>query len=241
MPRRWQALRASSWPRSPRRCRRDSPPCRTRPRPPSSARALPAPRPSRPGLKPAEIFLGVLTAVGGFVDVSELVFMSQAGSRFGYALIWVVVLSTVGIMVFGEMSGRVAAIAKQPVFNLMRNRLGLRLGLVTLIASFISNLITCAAEIGGVALVLQLLTGAPMRLMALAATAAFIATVWFLPFKWIERSYGLLGLFMLVFGAALAAIHPPWGQLAGGLVPQVPRGLSTRDLVAFAYFAVALL
>jgi len=192
-------------------------------------------------LKLTELFLGILTAVGGFVDVSELVFMSQAGSRFGYALIWVVVLSTVGIMVFGEMSGRVAAIAKQPVFNLMRNRLGLRLGLITLIASFVSNLITCAAEIGGVALVLQLLTGAPMRLMAVAATAAFIATVWFLPFKWIERTYGLLGLFMLVFGAALVAIHPPWGQIAGGMVPQVPRGLSTRDMIAFAYFAVALL
>jgi Mn2+/Fe2+ NRAMP family transporter len=192
-------------------------------------------------LRLGEIFLGILTAVGGFVDVSELVFMSQAGSRFGYALIWVVVLATVGIMVFGEMSGRVAAIAKQPVFNLMRHRLGLRLGLITLIASFLSNLITCAAEIGGVALVLQLLTGAPYPLMALAATIAFIATVWLLPFKWIERSYGLLGLFMLVFGAALVAIHPPWREVAGGLVPQVPKGLSTRDLIAYAYFAVALL
>jgi Mn2+/Fe2+ NRAMP family transporter len=192
-------------------------------------------------LKPAELFLGILTAVGGFVDVSELVFMSQAGSRFGYALIWVVVLATIGIMVFGEMSGRVAAIARQPVFNLMRHRLGLRLGLVTLIASFLSNMITCAAEIGGVALVLQLLTGAPYALMALAATLAFIATVWLLPFKWIERSYGLLGLFMLVFGAALIAIHPPWREMAGGLVPQVPKGLPTRDLIAYAYFAVALL
>jgi hypothetical protein len=46
-------------------------------------------------LKPLEIFLGVLTAVGGFVDVSELVLMSQAGSRFDYRLIWVVVLATV--------------------------------------------------------------------------------------------------------------------------------------------------
>jgi len=98
-------------------------------------------------LKPAELFLGILTAVGGFVDVSELVFMSQAGSRFGYALIWVVVLSTIGIMVFGEMSGRVAAIAKQPVFNLMRHRLGLQLGIVTLIASFLSNLITSLTNI----------------------------------------------------------------------------------------------
>jgi Mn2+/Fe2+ NRAMP family transporter len=163
--------------------------------------------------------------------------MSQAGSRFGYALIWVVIIATIGIMVFGEMSGRVAAIAKQPVFNLMRHRLGLRLGLITLIASFLANIITCAAEIGGVALVLQLLTGLPYPLMALVGTLIFVASVWLLPFKWIERSYGLLGLFMLVFGA----IHPPWHAVAGGLVPQVPKGVPTRDLIAYAYFAVALL
>jgi manganese transport protein len=189
----------------------------------------------------AELALGILTAVGGFVDVSELVFMSQAGSRFGYALIWVVVLATVGIMVFGEMSGRVAAIAKQPVFNLMRHRLGLKLGLIVLVASFASNLITCAAEIGGVALILRLLTGAPYWLMAIAATFLFIGSVWVLPFKWIERAYGLLGLFMLVFIAALVAIHPPWAEIARGALPQIPAGLSNRDLLAFAYFAVALI
>jgi Mn2+/Fe2+ NRAMP family transporter len=188
----------------------------------------------------AELALGIMTAVGGFVDVSELVFMAQAGSRFGYALIWVVVLATIGIMVFGEMSGRVAAIAKQPVFNLMRHRLGLGLGIVTLIASFLANLITCAAEIGGVALVLRLLTGGPYWLMAIAATLVFVASVWVLPFKWIERAYGLLGLFMLVFIAALVAIHPPWVGIAHGALPQVPAGLSSRDLLAFLYFSVAL-
>jgi Mn2+/Fe2+ NRAMP family transporter len=46
---------------------------------------------------------------------------------------------------------------------------------------------------------------------------------------------------MLVFGAALIAIDPPWHQIAGGLVPQMPQPASTRDLLAFAYFAVALL
>jgi len=38
-------------------------------------------------LKPLELTRGILTAVGGFVDVSELVFVSQAGARFGYTLI----------------------------------------------------------------------------------------------------------------------------------------------------------
>src|SRR4051812_24464335 len=182
-----------------------------------------------------------MTAVGGFVDISELVFAAKAGSQFGYALIWVFAFATVGIIVFAEMSGRVAAVARQPVFNLMRHRLGLKLGLVTLGASIISNLITCAAEVGGVALILNYLTGAPYALMAVGITAFIIVTIWVLPFKWIERIYGLLGLFMLVFAVALVAIHPPWDKFAGGFVPQVPAGLSTKEMFTFFYFIVAVL
>ena len=59
-----------------------------------------------------EITLGIMTAMGGFVDVSELVFTAQAGAKFLYALIWVIVLGTIIIMVFGEMSGRVAAMSR---------------------------------------------------------------------------------------------------------------------------------
>src|SRR5437868_7022768 len=139
---------------------------------------------SRPRLNPLELTLGIMTAVGGFVDISELVFAARAGSAFGYALIWVFAYSTVGIIVFSEMSGRVAAVAKQPVFNLMRHRLGLKLGLITLAASIIANLITCAAEIGGVALVLNYLTGAPYPLMAIVITLLLISSIWVLPFKW---------------------------------------------------------
>jgi manganese transport protein len=192
-------------------------------------------------LNPLELTLGIMTAVGGFVDISELVFAAKAGSTFGYALIWVFAFSTVGIIVFSEMSGRVAAVAKQPVFNLMRHRLGLKLGLVTLVASVISNLITCAAEIGGVSLILNYMTGAPYVLMAIVTTVGFILSIWVLPFKWIERIYGLLGLFMIVFAAALVAIHPPWDKVAGGLLPQVPHGLSTKELLTFGYFTVAII
>jgi Mn2+/Fe2+ NRAMP family transporter len=191
-------------------------------------------------LNPLELTLGIMTAVGGFVDISELVFAAKAGSTFGYALIWVFAFSTVGIMVFGEMSGRVAAVAKQPVFSLMRHRLGLKLGIVTLIASLVANLITCAAEVGGVALILNYLTGAPYMGMAFASTAVLMAAIWVLPFKWIERTFGLLGLLMIAFAAALVAIHPPWHHIAGGFVPQVPAGLSTKELLNFAYFTVAI-
>jgi len=192
-------------------------------------------------LNPLELTLGIMTAVGGFVDISELVFAAKAGSQFGYALIWVFAFSTIGIVVFSEMSGRVAIAAKQPVFNLMRHRLGLKLGLVVLAASIISNLITCAAELGGVALILNYLTGAPYVLMAILMAVVLVVSIWVLPFEWIERIYGLLGLFMIVFAVALVAIHPPWDRIAGGFVPQVPHGLSTKELLTFGYFVVAII
>ena len=187
-----------------------------------------------------EITLGIMTAVGGFVDVSELVFAAQAGSRFGFALIWVFAFSTIGIGCYGEMSGRIAAIAKQPVFNLMRQRLGLRYGLPTLVASSIVNTITCAAEIGGMALVLQLLTGWPYWLLAILSTVILVIVIWVLPFKWIERSFGILGLFMIAFAVATVRIHPDWGGVAVGLIPQIPRHLPAKDLIVFAYFVVAI-
>ncbi|MEI2641349.1 MAG: hypothetical protein V9G10_03200 [Candidatus Nanopelagicales bacterium] len=39
-----------------------------------------------------QVFLGVLTAVGGFVDIGDLVTNGVAGSRFGMSLAWAVVL-----------------------------------------------------------------------------------------------------------------------------------------------------
>lgn len=196
---------------------------------------------SKTALNPLELTLGIMTAVGGFVDISQLVFSAQAGSLFGYALISAFAFSTIGMMVFGEMCGRVAAVAHQPVFNLMRHRLGLKLGLFTLAASLLSTLVTCAAEVGGLGLILNYLTGAPYRLMCVVSAVGLIASMWILPFKWIERAYGLLGLFMIVFVAALVAIHPPWTQVAAGFAPQVPHGLSAKQLLTFSYFVVAIL
>src|ERR671929_592709 len=110
-----------------------------------------------------EIFLGILTAMGGFVEVGELVFSVNAGAKFGFSLLWVVALGTVGIIAFCEMAGRVAAVKGQPVFNLIRERAGFNAGLVTLVAANAVNLLTCAAEIGAVALIWQLLSGWPYR------------------------------------------------------------------------------
>ena len=98
----------------------------------------------------AEIFLGILTAMGGFVEIGELTFTLNAGTRFGYQLLWVTLVGTVGIMVYCEMAGRIAAVKHRPVFALIRERAGVSAALLTLVAATLVNLLTCAAEVGAV-------------------------------------------------------------------------------------------
>ncbi len=61
------------------------------------------------------IALGIIAAIGGFLDIGDLVFNTQAGANFGYDLLWAVAVGTIGIGVYAEMCGRVAAVfAGQP-------------------------------------------------------------------------------------------------------------------------------
>src|SRR5438105_15477056 len=97
------------------------------------------------------------------------------------------------------MAGRIAAVTEQPVFYLIRERAGFAVGLGTLVAANLVNLLTCAAEIGGVAILLKLALNWPYRVFILLGLIFFLLVMWFLPFQWIERTFGLLGLLMIVF------------------------------------------
>ncbi len=105
------------------------------------------------------VTLGLLTAIGGFVDIGNLVTNAATGARYGMSLTWAVVLGVITLMVFAEMAGRVATLSHRPVFDLVRERLGPRMGLVNLIGSVGVTLFTLIAEIGGVALAVELATG----------------------------------------------------------------------------------
>lgn len=95
------------------------------------------------------VALGILTAIGGFVDIGDLVTNGLVGARFGMSLGWVVIVGIVGICVFAEMSGRVAAVSGRATFELIRERLGPRVGLANLAASMAVTLLTYVAERGG--------------------------------------------------------------------------------------------
>src|SRR5690349_13390096 len=115
-----------------------------------------------------------MAATGGFVDIGELVFTVQAGAQFRYMLLWVTVLGTVGIILFSEMCGRIAAIPKLTTFHIIKNKLSPKLGFATLGASNLVNVLTCAAELGGVAIIMRLLFGGKFSLWLIVVTAVLI-------------------------------------------------------------------
>jgi Mn2+/Fe2+ NRAMP family transporter len=183
------------------------------------------------------VALGILAAIGGFVDIGDLVFNVQAGATFGYRLLWVVPVGVVGIIVYSEMCGRVAAVARRSVFDAIRERLGFSVGLGALVASQIVNFMTLAAEVGGLAIALQLLAGLEFHLLAAVAVLALGVVIWVLPFEWIERLFGYMGLCLLVFAVAAIKLHPDWSAVAEGFVPRPPPS----DLLVYAYFVIGLL
>jgi Mn2+/Fe2+ NRAMP family transporter len=185
------------------------------------------------------ITLGIMTALGGFVDLGQIVFTTQAGALFKYQLLWAIVLGTGAIITYMEMCGRVAVVAKEPVFAVVRTRLGWPLGLVTLIASNFLNVITCAAELGGIAIVLHLLTGWPEKLLLVGAAIVFAVMVLLFRFQWIERTLGISGLMMIVFAVSAVVLHPDWTHLASGLLPSSSQ-TDMKHALLYWYFAVGI-
>ena len=159
------------------------------------------------------VALGILTAIGGFVDIGDLVTNAQVGARFGLSMGWVVLVGVRGICVFAEMSGRVAAVSGRATFDIVRERLGPRMGMANLTASMSVTLLTFVAEIGGVALALQLVSSVSYLLLVPFVAFAVWLILWRARFSIMENVLGLFGLALIVFAVALWRLGPDWSQL----------------------------
>src|SRR4051794_323294 len=132
------------------------------------------------------VTLGILTAIGGFVDIGDIVANSEAGARFGMRHAWVVVVGVLGICVYAEMCGRVVAVSGRPVFDLIRERLGPRVAIANLAASYLITVLTLGAEIGGVALALELLAGTNYLVWLPAVALVLWLALWRAKFSTLE-------------------------------------------------------
>ncbi len=183
------------------------------------------------------IALGILTSIGGYLEVGSIGTALQAGARVRYALLWALVVGTICIAFLIEMTGRLAAVSHHTVVDAMRKRFGFPLQMWPLGAQIVVDLFVLASEIGGAALALQFGTGVSMRMWALPVAALVWALLWFGTFESIEDGVTLLGLVTLSFVAGAIKLHPDWHAVVRDLVPHLPAADGTH----YAYLAVGIL
>jgi Mn2+/Fe2+ NRAMP family transporter len=184
-----------------------------------------------------EITLGIVTSIGGFLEVGSLATSAQAGAAFGFQLIWAIALGTICLIFLVEMSGRLAAVSKQTLADAMRERFGYPFFLIPLVAMSMLGLLVLASELGGLSLALQLVTGVSFPWWApLGAFAAWLL-LWKGTFSVIEKGASLFGLITLVFVVAAFRLHPDWTHVAASALPSMPR----HEPMRYWFIAVSIM
>src|SRR4051812_33113361 len=103
-----------------------------------------------------QVTLGIVTSVGGFLEIGSITTAAQAGAGFGYQLGWALLLGTLCIAFLVEMSGRFAACSKHTIPDAMRERFGVNFFVVPLFVMLGVSLLVLAAEVGGIAAALEM-------------------------------------------------------------------------------------
>ena len=178
-------------------------------------------------------FLGpAVIASIAYMDPGNFATNIQAGSRYGYALIWVVVVANVIAMVFQALSARLGIVTGRSLPQLCRDHFPRRLVWPMWAAGEIAAVATDLAEFVGGAIGLSLLTGLPLLwAMGLTGFVTYaLLTVQGAGFRPLEL---LIGFMVLLIGGSylLELLIAPvdWPALAyHAVMPSLPdRGAVT--------------
>ena len=183
------------------------------------------------------IALGIVTSIGGFLDVGSIATSAQAGAAFGFSLLWAVLLGTVCVIFLVEMSGRFAIASGHTIIDAIRKRFGFAAFIIPFAATQLVSLLVLASEIGGICVALELLTGIGFQFWAIPVAAAVWLLLWVATFDVVEEGTALIGLVTLSFVVAVFALGAEPKALAAGLVPTLP----TEERAHYLFLAVSII
>lgn len=184
-----------------------------------------------------KLALGILTSIGGFLDVGAIATSAEAGAVFGPRLLWVLAFSTLCVIFLVEMSGRLAAVSKHTLADALRERYGFRFFVIPFACEVIVDLLVLGAEIGGVCLALQFITGIPFRWFAIPVALLVWLFIWLGSFGFVEDATAILGLVTLAFVVGAMKMKPDIHAIAAGFVPSLPP----HDAAHYWYITLSII
>ncbi len=182
---------------------------------------------------------GLLVAVG-YIDPGNWATDIEGGSRFGYTLLSVILISNLFAMLLQHLSLKLGIASGRDLAQACRDYYSRPVSMVLWVLSEIAIAATDLAEVIGSAIALNLLFGLPLPVGVVFTAFDVLLVLYFQEkgFRIIESIIaGLMGVILLSFIYEMIVSHPSVAAMAGGLIPK-------KEIIAnpeMLYIAIGIL
>jgi len=163
---------------------------------------------------------GIITGFAGN-DAGGVATYTAAGARFGFSLLWLLLIASASLVVVQEMCARMGAVTGKGLSDLIRERFGVRWTIVAMAALFVANASNVVAEYAGIAASFGLVGVPPWVSVPIAGLVVWSLIV-FASYHVVERALFVLILAFLAYPVSVAILRPDWGEVSRGFIPSVP-------------------
>jgi len=155
-------------------------------------------------------------------DPAGITTYSILGADFGYRLLWTLLVSTLALALFYDLTVRLGCATGKGLVSVIRMRYGAKAGFSSAGFLILANLGTTAAEMAGIAAGLEI--GGVSRYLSVPLAAAAVTTLVLAgSFHRVEVVLLVIASVFITYIAAGILAHPHWGQAVRGLVvPDLP-------------------
>jgi manganese transport protein len=161
----------------------------------------------------------------GYMDPGNWATDIAAGSKLGYALLWVLVMSNLMAILLQSLSARLGIVTGMDLAQACRAMYNRRVSGALWILTEIAIAATDLAEVLGTAIGLQLLFGLPLIIGVLITTLDTLLML-VLQSRGVRMMEAFIVVLVTTIGLCLAAeifiSKPGWHGIVGGLVPSLP-------------------
>ena len=191
----------------------------------------------RRGVRSAFLFAGpAVVASIAYMDPGNFATNIQAGSQFGYTLLWVVVMANLIAMLFQALSAKLGIVTGRNLAELCRDQFPPPVRYAMWAVSEVAAMATDLAEFLGGAIGLSLLFGLPL-IAGMAVTAIVTYAILMAGGRGFRRMELIIGGLVAVVGLCylIEMLIAPvaWGQAAvGAVIPQMPDAAALAISVA---------
>lgn len=172
---------------------------------------------------------GVVTAMAGN-DAGGIATYSTVGAKFGFMSLWVIPVMCILLVVIQTTATRMGAVTGKGFSALIRERFGIRLTALAMLALLIGNVATTFSEFAGIASGMEIF-GVPRWISVPIAAAAVWGLIVGGSYKRVQNVFLAISCVFVTYIVAAIIAQPNWNlALIHTVVPEVSSDISFLSL-----------